>query len=343
MVTWRELKDNPRLKNIYETRLTITRLVREWFWAQDFVEAETPVAVRYASQEPYLSPFPVTVTNPEGKEFDMYLHSSPEYALKKLLAAGFSKVFELCKCFRNNENFGGIHNPEFTMLEWYRSPGTYHDFMNDLENLFKFVAEKLKVTTVKYNGKEILVCTDWERLSMKEVWQKYLNVNLDEYLTLEVITILARANGHEISGDFAYEDIFYKIFLNDIEPHLGLDKPIFIYDYPTILTSLSQASKNDPRYSERAECYIGGLELCNGFGELTDAKMQSENLERDRALRHTLGKPTWPVDPDFIAALESGITPTSGIALGVDRMVLLFTGANDINEVIFDSAFDQTQ
>lgn len=324
MSNWQELKGNPRLRRIFEQRIKIIRAIREFFWSAGFAEAETPVAVRYASQEPYLSPLTVTIHDPIDRAERFYLHTSPEYALKKLLGAGFGKLFEITKCFRDYESFGGNHNPEFTMLEWYRCPGRYQNFMADMEELFAAIGRKLGVDSVTYRGKKVSIAKPWDRISVKELWRKYVGVNLDDYLEQERL-----------------EDYFFKISLNEIEPHLGLERPVFVYDYPASLASLSRRCADDPRYAERAECYVGGLEIANGFGELTDADDQQTRLEKDRRLKTALGKETWPIDADFIAALRSIPSPAAGIALGVDRMVLLFTGARDINEVIFESIADQ--
>ncbi len=341
MSNWIELKDNPRLKKIYETRLQILRLIREFFWSQNFVEAETPIALRLPGQEPYLNPMPVEFLDPRLELHRFYLRTSPEYALKKLLATGYEKVFEIGKCFRNEESFGGTHNPEFTMIEWYRAPGTYMDFMDDAEKLFKYIGKKLSIGKLKYKEFEIDLSLPWQRVSVKDLWQKYIGVNLDDYLELEKMKELTSELGYQVSDSDEYEDLFYKIFLNKIESNLGIDTPIFVYDYPAQMCSLSKKCDNNSHYAERAELYVGGLELANGFGELVDAAAQRDNLEKDKALRARLNRPTWEVDRDFIAALESGIKPAGGIALGVDRMVLLFTGARDINEVIFQSAQDQ--
>lgn len=337
MSTWFDLKNNPRLKEIYNKRIEILRLTREFFWRAGFTEAETPVAVCPPSQEPYLNPMPVLFHDPDGKEHKFHLRTSPEFALKKLLAAGYEKVFEIAKVFRDYEEFGKTHNPEFTMIEWYRSPGTFWDFMDDAEKLFKFIGRKLKIKTLEHKNCSISIGKKWERRSMKQVWKKFAGVNLDEYLTSEAMRKLCKKFGYEIEG--AYEDLFYKIFLNKIEPYLGMKKPIFIYDYPAAMCSLSRPAK-DSRYAERAELYIGGLELANGFGELTDAARQKELLDADKKKREELGREVYPVDADFIAALSSGIPPAGGVALGMDRLVMLFTGTKDINEVIFQSAAD---
>ncbi len=354
MSTWSELKNNPRLREIYETRLRIISLIRQWFAQNNFLEADTPVALRLPGQEPYLNPVAVEFNNPAGRSEKFYLQTSPELALKKLLAANFGKIFQLAKCFRNNESFGGNHNTEFTMLEWYRAPGGLIDVMDDTENLFKFVGKELGA--LKYqklippwagrrtgdkNQKCVIDC-EWDRKSMRQIWQEYVGVELNDYLSVETIKILAKKLECDLPDGSEYEDYFFKIFLNKIETKLGIGKPVFVYDYPAQMCSLSKLCA-DERYAERFELYINGLEMANAFGELTDAQTQKNNLEKDRALRAKLGRETWPVDPDFIAALKSGLPGNcaGGSSLGVDRMVMLFTGAKDINEVIFQSVADQ--
>lgn len=343
MTTWHELKDNPQLKEFYQKRAKIISLTRAFFEREGFIETETPIAVALPGQEPELFPVPVTLHNPQGRANRYYLQTSPEFAMKKLLAAGFEKIFQICKCFRDYESFGGLHNPEFTMIEWYRANATYKDIMDDTERLFQFVGGALGTRTVVWSGHAIDIAGAWDRKTMKQVWQEYVGVNLDEYLEESAIRTLARSRGYEVRDGEPYEDVFYKIFLNEIEPKLGAERPVFVCEYPAIMTSLSRICAHDSRYAERFEFYIGGLELANAFGELTDAKEQKNRLEADRAKRSAAGKEIYPVDPDFIAALESGIPETGGIALGVDRMVMLFTGSTDINEVIFESAPDRTE
>ncbi len=376
MSTWQDLKDNPRLMEIYKTRIEIIHLIREFFWSQNFRETETPIAIKFPGQEPYLNPVPVFFYDPRGKEEKFYLQTSPEFAMKKLLATGFDRIFQICKCFRNYESFGGLHNTEFTMIEWYRSPGELTDIMNDTEKLFKFVAEELKIKDIRYKEKIIDILGNWEQKSMKELWQEFIGVDLDKYVPSVILNEPQRSEeslAKDIKGSFAvaqddnilrsvtnlrklciklsiqisdadrYEDLFFKVFLNEIEPKLGLEKPIFVYDYPAVMCSLSKLSKHDSRYAQRFELYIGGLEIANAFGELTDADEQKKRLKIDRDLRKKLCKETWQVDEDFIEALNDIKQETAGIALGVDRMVLLFTGANDINEVMFQGVSEQLQ
>lgn len=326
---------------MYEDRLVIIKSIREFFWSAGFLETDTPVAVKFPGQEPYLNPIPVTFHDPNGKAEKFYLHTSPEFSLKKLLAAGFEKIFQITKCFRDYESFGGNHNTEFTMIEWYRAPGTLTQIMDDTENLFKHVGQTLGKEKVVFANKTISITGKWDRKTMRQVWQEYVGVELNEYLTIEALKPLVAKLGLSVSDSDKYEDLFFKVFLNKIEPHLGFDAPIFIYDYPKQMSSLSKVCKDDLRYAERFELYIGGLEIANAFGELTDPVDQKTRLEEDKALRSELGRETWPVDPSFIAALQAGIPEAGGIALGVDRMVVLFTEARDINEVIFQSVNDQ--
>jgi lysyl-tRNA synthetase class 2 len=215
--------------------------------------------------------------------------------------------------------------------------------MDDAEKLFKQALSAIGKRELQYRGKNISVEGKWDRVTMKELFQKYLQVNLDEYLETEKISELAAKLGYKVEKDEEYENIFFKIFLNEIESKLGIEKPIFVYDYPARMCSLSRRS-SDERYAERFELYVGGLEVANAFGELTDPIDQEKRLGADFELRKKLSKETWPIDADFIAALgeiDAKGGRASGIALGLDRMVVLCTGAKDINEVIFNNLSDQ--
>jgi lysyl-tRNA synthetase class 2 len=343
MSNWSDLKNNPRIKKIQDNRFNILKWTREFFWSQNFIEAETPIAVRFPGQEPHLDLMSVSVSDESNNSHSFYLRTSPEFALKKLLASGYEKIFEIGKCFRNNESFGGVHNPEFTMIEWYRSPGNYFDIMDDAENLFKFISEKIGKEYVSYKNHSVNVFQKWERKKVKEIWFEKVGVNLDDYLENKKMSELADSLGFKADESEPFEDLFYKIFLNKIEPSLGKEKPIIIYDYPAQMCSLSRLCEQDKKYAERFEIYIAGLEVANAFGELLDPSEQKDRLEADKNARAHAGKETWDVDRDFIRAIGSGLRTAGGIALGVDRMVLLFTEAKDINEVIFQSVKNQLE
>ena len=211
MSTWKELHDNPRLFEIIKKRADIIRLTREFFWREGFREIDTPIALRLPGQEPYLSPVPVQFHDPQGKEFPFYLHTSPEFALKKLLCAGFENLFHITKCFRDYEEFGRTHNTEFTMIEWYRSPGTYLDFMDDAEKVFAYVGRELGISELRYGGRSLPLAMPWGRVSVKDAWQRYAGVNLDENLDIETMRETTRKKGYQVSETDEYEDVFFKI------------------------------------------------------------------------------------------------------------------------------------
>ena len=350
MSNWKDLKNNYRLMEIYQQRIEIIKLIREFFWSKNFKEVDTPIAVKYPGQEPYLSSISVLFNSPDYREEKLYLQTSPELAMKKLLGANLGNIFQICKCFRDYENWGGMHNTEFTMIEWYCSPGKLENIMDDTEELFKYVAQKINFK----NKKKLDIYTKWDRISMKDLWKVYIGVNLDNYVcsvipgkagiqsyATEKLRVLCESLGFKVTRNDTYEDLFFQIFLNKIEPFLGKVKPMFVYDYPACMCSLSELCENDNRYAKRTELYIDGMELANAFGELIDADEQKKRLEEDRSKRQQLGKEIYDVDSDFINALKEIKQSTAGIALGVDRMVLLLTSANDLNEVIFQSVDDQ--
>lgn len=323
------------IQNNYDklkARFEIIKAIREFFWLEKFMEVETPLILRLPGQEPYLSPLKVNVKNEKKEIFTGYLHTSPEYTMKKMLAAGFDKIFSICKTFRDEESFGGTHNPEFTMLEWYRKNVDFFYIMDDTENLFKFIARK-NIEGLDKNFCK-MINQPWLRKSMKELWQEFVGVDLDEYLTTEKIAQLSKEKGFNLKDGLEYEDYFYEIFLNLIEPKLGKNIPIFVYLYPKQMAALSKLSKQDPRYVERFELYIDGLELANAFSELTDAKEQRARLFTERELRKKLGKDVFDIDEEFIKALEIDLPPMAGIAVGVDRLVQGFLACQNINNVL---------
>ncbi len=344
-MNWKELKDNPRLKNNFDLRAQIIRLTREFFWAQQFVETDTPIAVAAPDQEPHIDPIMTKFHDTQNKESVWYLQTSPEFAMKKLLGAGYEKIFQICQCFRNHEESGVTHNPEFTMIEWYRAPGKYEDLMSDTEGLFQYVASHIGTPDLAYGESKVSVGDTWARVRMKDLWQQYAKVNLDDYLSEEKMAELVRAHGYTVDASDDFNDLFHKIFLNEIEPHLGKDKPTIVCEYPAQLAALARLCPHDSRYAERFEVYIAGLEVANCFGELTDIVQQKSRFEGEQAMRLKMGKPVLPIDTELLAALgeiEKRGT-AAGIALGVDRMVLLFAHARNLNEVIFQTVKDQLE
>lgn len=304
-------------KQVLDTRWEIIRMVRQFFYEQNFQEVETPVITAHGGQEPYLSPMQLDVVSHQGKGVQGYLHTSPEYSLKKMLAAGYERIFSLGKCFRNEESFGGMHNPEFTMLEWYRAGVGMHTLMDDCEAL---VASTCKGMPIK-------------RVHMRDLWQETVGVHLDEYLTVHAMRRLCEDYGFQLGNDEPYEDLFYRMFLNHIEPKLSEMGAVIVHHFPVQMAALAAVSEEDPRYAERFELYIDGQEIANAFTELTDGAEQRKRFVEEQRRRKSLGKPIFPIDENFIAAVDS-LPNCAGIALGIDRLVMVATGCQNIDDVL---------
>lgn len=306
-------------KKQLELKFAVLKLIREWFWSHGFIEVEAPSIVRLPGQEPNLSPAPLVIHNERGELFTGCLHTSPEYTMKKMLAAGWDKIFYLGKCFRDYESFGGHHNPEFTMLEWYRTNADFCEIMEDAQSLFNFILENLE-----RNFK-------FKKIEMRDLWRDFVNVDLDEYLGREKMFELCKGAGFKPGKDESYEELFYRIFLNKIEPNLK--GPMIIYHYPAEMASLARLSPADPRYAERFEVYFNGIELANAFSELTDAEEQKRRLLSEQEQRRKAGKEVYDIDYEFIEALKS-MPESAGIALGVDRLVMILGGCKNIDDVV---------
>lgn len=344
---WLVLQKDKNLKKKFILRIKILSLVRNFFYQENFLEVETPSLVRLPGMEPHLNPMTVYLLDSSGKTEKGYLITSPEYAMKKLLVAGFPKIFQICKSFRGGEECDKLHNPEFTILEWYRARADYRDIMNDAERLMVYIARHLqnderarlkiknKELEIVYQGQAIDLTPPWPRLAMRKAFQKYAKIDLDRALTRESIARVAKIKGYTISKGDRFDEIFFKIFLNEIEPKLDKSRPTILMDWPSQMAALSRRKKSDPRYAERFEIYIGGLELGNAFSELTDWKEQRARLVKEKNLRKKLGKEIYEVDEDFINALKVGMPESGGIAMGIDRIVMLFVNAKSIDEVLF--------
>ena len=338
MKTWEKIKNNPGVKEKYLIREKVTDTIRSFFKGQGFHEVETPVLVPVASTEPNLEVFETQLRTATGSRKQGFLILSPEYSIKKLLAAGMGNMFEITKCFRNDEEVSRLHNPEFSMLEWYRTGADYKKIMEDFEKLFVEIIKNTKKTNgthMTYSGEDYDLTLPWPRISVTEAFEKYCNADAETLLDEKKLKALAVKKGYQVKSSDTWEQIFYQLFFNEIEPALKeIHKPVFVYDYPLAQAALARKSRMDPRFAERFEVFLAGIELGNCFSELTDATEQRERLNTEVADRKSLGKTDYPVDEDFLRALEAGLPESAGIAVGVDRLVMLAADVPSISETL---------
>jgi lysyl-tRNA synthetase class 2 len=318
-VTERERLAGKKLRE----RSILNRTIRAFFDARDFIEIEAPIVVPSPGLELHLDAFAVV-----DDQATRYLITSPEYQMKRLLAGGLTRIYSLGKVFRRKEA-GAHHNPEFTMLEWYRANASWTDVADDTEALVWQCARSLDAMHVGRCALE----PPWPRLSVNEACERWGRVRIDGDEDTETLRARVAAAGWRVPADGDFSDVFFGFFLDAVEPHLGQDEPTLVYDWPRPLCALARDKPSDPRVVERFEVYAAGLELCNAFGELTDAAEQRRRLDVDRSERRRRGLPDYPIDEKFLAAVGE-MPPSAGIALGVDRLAMLLFGAADIREVL---------
>jgi elongation factor P--(R)-beta-lysine ligase len=325
---------------ILEARARIVAAIRHFFAARDFLEVDTPALQVSPGLEPHLMAFSTELVTPEGGRRTLHLHTSPEFAMKKLLVAGLPRIFQLAHVFRNGER-ARTHHPEFTMLEWYRAGATYRDLMEDCEALLRDVLAASGNDGFHWAGQRCDPAGGWQYLTVADAFARFCGIDILATAPdpLHPSLDLLAAASHDIgvvphAGD-DWEDLFFRLFLERIEPRLGVGTPTTLHDYPIALAALSRAKPEDARLAERFEIYVCGLELANAFGELTDMSVQRGRFAADRARKRALYGYDYPVDEDFLAALAHGMPESAGIALGVDRLVMLATGASSIEEVLF--------
>ncbi len=306
---------NPEL---VRKRAQIVKQVRAFFDARGYTEMQTPRLVGLPGQEPYLEPMWSEVSEQDGAKHRAALITSPEYAMKRLLAAGFDKIYDLGPCFRNGEPWDGTHDPEFLMLEWYRKNIGIQELMDETEEMVKSILKDLP---------------KFRRLTVADAMKQYAGVDLETVLgDRKAMAKLCLEHHQTVNENDTWDDLFFKIFLSEVEPKLG-EVPTFLWRYPASMAALAQKDPQDPRYALRVELYIGKLELANGFVELADPVEQRARFEEEQALRKSLGKETWPIDERFMEALPK-MGQAAGIAFGVDRLVMLATGTDSISEIM---------
>ncbi|MDD5170416.1 MAG: EF-P lysine aminoacylase EpmA [Syntrophales bacterium] len=284
-------------------RAHMIQAVRSFFIEREYLEIETPNRIPAPAPECHIDAVPSVA---------WFLHTSPELCMKRLLAAGFSKIFQICKCYRQNER-GRLHLSEFTLLEWYRSGADYLELMDECESLLCFVALRLgKGDSLIYKGDGIDLQPPWERISVKEAFERYSPTSLAECMEA---------------------DRFEEMLVSHVEPRLGWPKPTFLFDYPASMASLARINSSDLTVAERFELYIAGMEVANAFSELTDGKEQRERFAKEESSRRLSGKMPYPSPEPFLRAMSS-MPESAGIALGLDRLAILLTDAAGIDDVV---------
>jgi len=308
-------------------RARAMQALRGFFAARGFVEVETPLRVRAPALEVHLTAVPAG----EG----WWLITSPEYQMKRLLAGGLERIYQVCRCFRAEEE-GHQHAVEFTMLEWYRAWAGLDEVLADTEQLVAHVAREVRGEAVVIaGGRRIAVDGSWERITVAEAMQRWAGVEVRGDEPAEELAARVDAAGIDRGTATAWDDVFFSAFVARVEPALAaLDRPVFLIDWPVKLAALARRKPGNPAVVERFEAYLGGVELANAFGELTDPVEQRARFVDDLAVRAARGLPEYPVDERLLAALTEGLPPSAGIALGVDRLLMLVLGASHIRDVL---------
>ncbi len=331
----------PRLRG----RNAIAAATRGWFAAQGFEEVETPALQVSPGMEVHLQAFATELREPFGEAPGrrLYLHTSPEFAMKKLLVAGMPRIFQLARTWRNAER-SPTHHPEFTMLEWYRAKDGWRTVAADCEALVREAHARSQSEFGRLWHRGAMSCDpggSWEYLSVADAFVRYCGIDLlatapdPKQPDRDALAEEAHRLGIATGGEDAWDDIFFRIFLDRIESRLGDGVPTVLYDWPLSMAALARPSPQDGRVAERFEVFACGMELANGFGELTDPVEQRRRYEADMARKQSVHGERWPVDEDFLSALAFGMPESAGIALGFDRLVMLCTGATTIEEVLW--------
>jgi elongation factor P--(R)-beta-lysine ligase len=316
----------------------IAAALRGWFAEHDFVEVETAALQVSPGNETHLHAFATDLMGPGGERRPLYLHTSPEFACKKLLAAGETRVVNFARVFRNRER-GDLHHPEFTMLEWYRTNETYEVLMNDCTALLAETARAAGAKKFQFREKAIDPFAAPERLTVADAFARYAEVDLLATVSegqgnQAMLAAEAARIGVAIASDDTWGDIFSRILSERVDPRLGIGRATILYEYPLPLAALARPKPGSDKVAERFELYACGIELANAFGELIDVAEQRARFETAMAEKQRVHGERYPVDEDFLLALGQ-MPPASGIALGFDRLVMLATGAQRIEQVIW--------
>jgi lysyl-tRNA synthetase class 2 len=320
-------------------RNRLASAIRGWFEARGFTEVDVAALQASPGNETHLHAFKTEAVAPDGGRAPLYLHTSPEFACKKLLAAGEERIFTLARVWRNRER-GALHHPEFTLLEWYRAGAPYEALMEDCAALLALAAETVGTKRLSFRGMHADPFAAPERITLTEAFERFAGIDL--LATVERtgatdrdgLAAAAREAGIRVAADDTWADVFSRVLVEKIEPRLGEGRATILYEYPTAQAALARPTQHDPRVAERFELYACGVELANAFGELTDAREQRRRFEADMDEKARVYGERYPIDDEFLAAL-SQMPEASGAALGFDRLVMLSVGARRIDDVLW--------
>jgi lysyl-tRNA synthetase class 2 len=321
-------------------RNRVAAALRSWFAREGFIETDPGALCVSPGNETHLHAFATRARTDAGESRTLYLHTSPEFTMKKLLAAGEEKIFAFAHVFRNREAGSPLHAPEFAMLEWYRARASYETLFGDCAAFLAETAHATGATHLTWKDRSCDPFAEPERISVRDAFAKYAGLNLFASIADDGATDRDRLAEQmhicnvRVGADDSWSDLFSRVLVQCIEPHLGQGRATILQDYPVSEAALARRSDTDPRVSERFELYACGVELANGFGELTDAAEQRRRFAADMDEKERLYGERYPIDEDFLAALAA-MPPASGCALGFDRLVMLATGARHIDDVLW--------
>ncbi|RXT43107.1 EF-P lysine aminoacylase EpmA [Bradyrhizobium betae] len=327
-----------------QARGAVTGALRGFFAEQDFVEVETSILQVSPGNETHLHAPRTEIMRPDGNRARRYLRTSPEFACKKLLAAGEPRIFEFARVFRDRER-GDLHLPEFTMLEWYRAGAPYDAIMADTVVVIARAAQTTGIGTFAFRGRIADPFAEPELLTVAGAFERFAGIDLLSTISgnrgNRAALAQAAAGKVRVAEDDTWSDIFSKVLVEHVEPHLGQGRLTILFEYPSPEAALARVTAGDPRVAERFEVYACGVELANGFGELTDAEEQRKRFTESMAEKQRRYGEAYPLDEDFLAAVAA-MPEASGVALGFDRLVMLASGAARIDQVVWTPPANET-
>lgn len=307
-------------RRILQIRHTLLRAVRDYFYEKGYIEVETPALVATSSPDPYIDPVFASI----GGKTPFFLHTSPEIGMKKLLAWGEKKIFQVCKVYRVEE-FQKVHNTEFTMLEWYME-GDYRDAMKETEELLSFVAGRMGASAGTQAEKS------WETYDLSGIMKEITGIDPFLYDRDGLAEVLKERGFGSVEEDYSWNDLFFKLFIEQVEPKIDKQRPTFITDWPFTISTM--AKRKDGQKVERFELYYKGLEIANGYTELTDREEQKERFISDNILRKRMGKETFPIDEEFLDAIGRLPSSFAGVSVGLDRLMMALFSLSTIEGVL---------